>query len=183
MGNYNKKKSKKTGKPKTTQCFFIKNTHRDVQSCLRACERKNACDAVNIVPLRNPESVYHQDDINIPWNDYNCDDFGIEKKPDDTLVCYGLRQKAPQGSNPEVDPNYTVVDNDPEDPIYYSTCFRIEPELQFEGFTAPKAAQPPAENWKVGDRCVQCSALKENSQSPFYTVNWWELAPECEKCF
>lgn len=180
--NY-KKINKKSGKAKTTQCMFIKNTHRDVQQCLRLCETKNNCEAVNIVPLKNPKEVYHQDDVNIPWNDQNCDEWHKDRYADDTLVCYGFIPKLPKGGNKDVGSFWTVVDNDPEDPVFYSSCYRHEPTWTFEGFTAPTESKPPAISWKVGDKCLSCDNVKENSKSSFNTLNWWSIADECKKCF
>lgn len=175
--------NKKKMKVKTTQCLFIKDTHRDVQQCLRACEASKNCAAVNIVPLKNPKEVFHQDDVNIPWNDQNCDEWNKDRYSDDTLVCYGFIPLPPKGANKDVDGFWTVVDNDPEDAIFYSTCYRNEPTWTFEGFTAPTESQPPMISWKVGDKCLSCDNVKENSKSSFNTLNWWEITDECEKCF
>jgi len=41
----------------------------------------------------------------------------------DTLMCYGLIPDE-DSSNDEVDDPWTIIDNDPMDPIFYSTCYR-----------------------------------------------------------
>lgn len=178
-----KKINKKRMKVKTTQCLFIKNTQRDVQQCLRLCEANGNCEAVNVVPLKNPKEVYHQDDVNIPWNDQNCDEWNKDKYDDDTLVCYGFIPRLPEGGNPDVGSFWTVVDNDPEDPIFYSSCYRHEPMWTYEGFEPPKESQPPAIDWKVGDKCLTCDTVAKNSKASFNTLNWWTIADECQKCF
>ena len=68
-------------------------------------------------------------------------------------MCYGLRGT----STKNVEEEWTVVDRDPEDEIFYSTCYRRNPARAFAGpacgeecYGAGAAAPPPP--WRFEER-------------------------------
>ena len=79
----------------------------------------------------------------------------------------------------------TVVDRDPEDEIFYSTCYRRNPVRAFAGpacgeecYGAGAAAPPPP--WRFEERCVSCDDAAANALPS--AVPHWSLATDCEVC-
>lgn len=175
----------KTYNHKNNQCFFIEPTDRDVSQCLKACKRKlgTKCTGVNVVPLYNPSAVAI-DRVNIPWKSTKCDQTMASQYDEGTLVCYGLKYKpAKKGGNPDVGYPWTVVDSDPEDPIFYSTCYTYQKSWSFEGFDSGSAKpQSSVVSYKAGDQCISCRDVDRIKKLKFKEVPWWKLAKECSKC-
>lgn len=175
----------KTYNHKNNQCFFIEPTDRDVSQCLKACKRKlgTKCTGVNVVPLYNPSAVAI-DRVNIPWKSTKCDQTMASQYDEGTLVCYGLKYKpAKKGGNPDVGYPWTVVDSDPEDPIFYSTCYTYQKSWSFEGFDSGSAKpQSSVVSYKAGDQCISCRDVDRIKNLKFKEVPWWKLAKECSKC-
>jgi len=167
------------------KCFFVDKSTRDVSRCLAQCERRRKkCRGVNVVPLNNPEEVKH-DVVNIPWENNQCNQ-KLASKPkfnhQNTLVCYGLVPKYSAKANKDVDSPWTVIQDDPEDPIFYSTCFNLETSWYFEGFNKKGNPQATPISYKVADMCLACSAVKGISTLPNTDVPRWKLSRECSKC-
>jgi len=173
---------------KQKKCFYIKNTDRDVSKCLQECQKVNKkgkpkCNAVNVVPLKSPEGAFN-DLVNVPWDQSTrCDELTASQNGDDSLVCYGLKPIVNNKDNPEVDSLWTVIENDPEDPIFYSTCYNYQQGWVFqdylEGSGAPQA-RPISE--KVGDQCLACSDIEKINGLKVSQAPLWRLAQECSKC-
>jgi len=181
--NHCQHKYYKTGNKSYNKCMFIDPTNRNVKKCLNSCKRNQKCTAVNVVPLYNPESVAF-DEVNIPWNNDKCTKKMAEGYDYGTLVCYGLKEKPDPHGNPDVGYPYTVVDNDPEDPIYYSTCYTMNTNWVFDGFDGSTTKpQPSILSYKVGDKCISCKDIDRISKTKMQVVPWWKTANECEKCW
>ena len=139
-------------------CFVIPppgetNAHGEtaaeaLAACQARCNRnKNRCKAVVVVPVAKPAAVAFQDGATrAPWGLGNCVDACFEGEHEGTQVCYGLRGT----STKNVEEEWTVVDRDPEDEIFYSTCYRRNPVRAFAGpacgeecYGAGAAAPPP----------------------------------------
>ena len=79
----------------------------------------------------------------------------------DTLICYGLLPDD-DASNEEVDDPWTIIDNDPMDPMFYSTCYRQGTAWEFVGnVECPRceAANASSVPWRVGRRCISCDEV------------------------
>eukprot|EP00947_MAST-08B_sp_MAST-8B-sp1_P002111 g2111.t1 len=141
----------------------------------------------NVVPLHQPSSTTFPDaKPNIPFmtgsacsgsNHGDCKKVAsdscnknkdLKNLPKGTLVCYPLRRPPPTS---QVGVTYTVS-HDPEDPVFYSTCFERESDWVFKdnppcpqcARRAPKAADEGT--WRFGDRCVSCAdAQKDGARS------------------
>jgi len=174
----------KTYDHKNNNCFFIDKSTRDVSRCLKDCKKHyKKCSAVNVVPLKNPEEVKYSN-VNIPWESRNCDkNLAAKHDHENTLVCYGLQPKYGKTANKDVDAPWTVIPDDPEDPIFYSTCFNMQTDWIFEGFSS-KNLLPEATpiSYKVADMCLQCAAVEGISKLPVQQVPRWKLSRECSKC-
>ena len=77
---------------------------------------------------------------------------------------------------------------DPEDPVFFSTCFQKQSSWQFVGNPACPACEdrtPTDLRWKFGERCVSCAAAEHHAYISTYNATvapWWELAETCENC-
>ena len=104
----------------------------------------------------------------------------------DTLVCYWVTEA--DSSNAEVDSPWTVVDDDPEDPVFYSTCYQKQSSWEFVGNPACPACEKPqvgSTRWKYGERCVSCAAAEHYAYISSYNLTvapWWEFTDDCENC-
>jgi len=181
--------------------------------------RSDRCDAVTCVPLYTPDLVKihgsSPEEANAPWflpgraadvaNGNHRNDCFLEDIPDwangDTFVCGGLMSATPKDPafNSETEEVFYVRDDDPEDPIFYSTCFRMESDRVFENnsdcpLCEGASAEPVVPRWQIGNKCLSCESAQYTGEAngevsarfgtyPRYTLKKWEFAEKCERCF
>merc|ERR1711953_347322 len=80
--------------------------------------------------------------------------------------------------------NLEQTHDDPEDPIFYSTCWVQQMEITFEGFTseASDKPQPAPMSYKVADMCLPCAAVDGIPKLGDLEVPRWKVTRECSKC-
>ena len=78
---------------------------------------------------------------NIPWGFGGCDRNCFANEPAGSSICYPLREQ----SRVFVDFPWTVVPDDPEDEIFYSSCFRQDSWRTFKGHTCGEECRPPVQ--------------------------------------
>lgn len=97
---------------------------------------------------------------------------------EDTMVCYGVEARVNTATQPEF-----VITDDPEDPIFYATCYSREKEITWLGITQD-APNPP--RWRFNNHCLNCTAYHANKQTkadPLQLPQSWTLADgECMNC-
>lgn len=178
---------------RNTQCHFFQADEPDnVGACQRYCENRGTrkCTALNVVPLYNPDIVKIAGETPaplIPWNNKCRQDRIPSWANENTMVCYTFEAYRPtyDGFNPETEDIWIIRDNDPVDPIFYSTCFRREVKREFTGnVPCPLCEQAPTEvslKWQINDRCLSC----EDATTPTdeKSVKFWQTTHVCEKCF
>lgn len=184
---------------RNTRCFYVQSGN-SVEACLKSCvdRRWKNCRAVNVVPLYTPSSVKIQGDsvldAKVPWQAKSGSKFCKHNKlpsnvDENTMVCYGMVPGKPTDPafNPETEDNWYVRDEDPEDPIFYSSCYRLEVKREFVGNVAcplcegTAAANPP--RWQIGDQCLSCSDALKSKNLTVTEVELWKTSNVCEKCF
>jgi len=178
---------------RNTQChYFQAGAEDNISACQRYCESRSGprCSAINVVPLINPDAVKiagEKPEPEIPWNNRCRRDRVPGWADENTMVCYTFEARKPtyDGFNPETEDVWIIRDNDPADPIFYSTCYRREVKREFIGNVAcPLCEQAPVETslkWQINDRCLSCAdVMAPNDQS---TVKLWQTTNVCEKCF
>lgn len=180
-----------------TTCRYVQPGD-SLQQCLDDCVARGTrrCTAVNVVPLFTPSEVKIQGhapaDANIPWfsqvGNRGCRMDRLPSSADeDTLVCYGFIPSQPDDPtfNPETENKWYVRENDPEDPIFYSTCYRLEVKREFIGnppcplCEGEPSTTPP--RWQIGDQCLDCQSISDSSSLEH--AKFWKLADICDKCF
>jgi len=178
---------------RNTHCkYFQADEPNNISECQTYCESRNGprCDALNVVPLYNPEIVKIAGvtpEPEIPWNN-KCRRNRVPSWADEnTMVCYTFEARQPSydGFNPETEDIWIVRDNDPADPIFYSTCYRRERKREFQGNVAcPLCEIPPVSanlKWQINDRCLSCQDATDPVDQQ--TVKFWKTSSVCEKCF
>jgi hypothetical protein len=153
-----------------------------IKKCRQSCQRNsNRCRAINVVPWHNPSAVVFPEHRNIPRSDACSDErLAAAGVSDDALICYGLKPD----TDKTVDAAY-VISYDPEDPVFYSTCWKRESVWVFDGPTCGEACRQPSSEtagarWNFGDACVGCDSGVDNVM-PTVTPKW-ELSSTCRLC-
>ena len=133
-------------------CLVV--TENDAQKCLDKCHATSGCEAVNLVPLANPEAVLFKEDINIPQS-AECNTTLLKTAAGPGVdvtslrVCYGFKLSLKYddgsvgaGSTPrnsyEARQDAHRVDTDPEDPVAYSTCYRFQDAAELDALVHEK---------------------------------------------
>jgi len=110
---------------------------------------------------------------------------------DDTMICYGLVSKDVKDLDPtfnsETEDLYYVRE-DPEDPIFYSTCYKlIEPKSFSEAngdcpaCEADMVQTESSPQWDYGNKCVSCDAA--TTLTAMGDGRFWDVSNDCEECF
>jgi len=151
-------------------------------TCLTSCAASNqqycGCEGVQVSPVVLPTTaifpgMFNSGTSHLPTG---CTTTGMAST---SSVCYSLRI----GDPPIVGPPYKVV-YDPEDPVFYSTCYRKKPGWVFAQ-TCPACIPPvlPVTNkfgYNVQESCITCRDMYTN-QSPLPTP-FWNITEECFAC-
>jgi len=140
------------------------------------------CTAVNVVPAVAPSTLAFPAATvqNVPWNadgatGCTAASFAAGAEPAGTSVCYGFQ---PAQVELDVGEPYTVIGDDPEDEIYYSTCYQKKALTGFD-LLPPTSPPPPVTPapWRVGDRCLSCEDARTGP-----LTSYWQFADACELC-
>jgi len=178
---------------RNTQCHYFQADEEDnVVACQQYCAGRSGprCSAMNVVPLYNPDVVKiagETPEPEIPWNGRCRKDRVPSWADEKTMVCYTFEAKTPEydGFNPETEDLWIIRDNDPADPIFYSTCYRRDTKREFSGnVPCPLCEEAPehiASKWQINDRCLSCSDA--TTPLPQSTVKLWQTSQICERCF
>jgi len=95
-----------------------------------------------------------------------------------TKVCYGV-EAHPQTAT---DPEFTIV-TDPEDPMFYSTCYAREKNITWLGAALTSSA--PVGRWRFNEHCLDCATYHHNAQTldPSAIPAPWKTADgQCANC-
>jgi len=157
--------------------------------CIQACANHDSpvyerCHGVQISPVNLPPAakfpgMYQAGTSHLPTWGQACGatfpNFGA-----DSSVCYPIRV----GDTPIVGPPYKIV-TDPEDPVFYSTCYRKAASGWAFKDSCPKCKPPvPQTTNKFGyteqNSCITCRDMYSNL-SPLVTPAW-NTGAECFAC-
>ena len=125
---------------------------------------------MNVVPLRNdPQVVRFGGTPNIPFGRSKfCKQKTYANAPANARVCYGGIAPDP----PEVGNSWTISD-DPEDAVFYSTCYRKQTVFKLKGATDAgeekedqKDEEPTPPEWRWKDKCISCADAAANAAAP-----------------
>ena len=151
----------------------------DAKGCQQECDRSTdfGCNGVAIVPAVMPPTVYKLfRNVSLVPDNPQCSRSTVTRNSTHNhRVCYPLQQRIKVPLLPQ--DSYQVTD-DPEDPIFYSTClFRIPPSA----LATPPPPPPPREAlYKFGTYCVECDEAVKSTWDHY--IPRWNLSPHCIDC-
>lgn len=167
------------------QCRGLKGSKLSVpQACIDECNTmsRDECDGVAVVPVRNVAPIYKgfRNLINIPFGSAGCAD-SLKSDSSVTHVCYPLKARELDTSTVNVGP--TSVSNDPEDPIWYGTCFTRTnlpnrgPDFDYGPLIAVEEGTP---DWEFSSHCVSCADVAANVARD--VTPRWATSSNCFNC-
>ena len=148
---------------------------------------------VNVVPLSAPSSAYkfkpypgetwaHPDiygtDIYVPWNLNTTAPYAdafLANASSDRYLCYNLLPTVPTDTIDEF-----TTSTDPEDPIFYSTCFYKFSGNTFDDYATPDTNAKVDVPWKYQSQCIDCASQSINSAGS--VTPKWKIADTCTNC-
>ena len=98
----------------------------------------------------------------------------------DQLVCYAVEGRISTTTRPDY-----VTTDDPEDPVYYSSCYVRGPSITWLPPQVPTPVEPL--EWNLGEgRCLACDsyrAVQREAQVPNNeSVPFWRIVRPCADC-
>jgi hypothetical protein len=91
------------------------------------------------------------------------------------MVCYGVEARPQTATSPEF-----ITTSDPEDPVFYSTCYVRERNVTW--LDIEKTA-PPMPGWRFNRKCLDCDTYQRNlAATANMFVPQWKLADKCYDC-
>ena len=95
----------------------------------------------------------------------------------DKFACYPVWARSAAEHTPEY-----ITSNDPEDPVFHSTCYMREREIIYlprEGSLEEANNKP----YEFNGRCLPCDLWKKNTEHDSFSLpHMWKFADECENC-
>jgi len=126
------------------------------------------------IRLRGERRIF---DANVDVSQFSSMD-NLDDVNDDDMVCWGVEGR-PEETLPIPKNEYTIS-SDPEDPIFYSTCYLKQNDWRWES-TGRKQRQTSTP-WKYEDRCLNCDDHRQMALSKKYEFPRWHLDPTCRDC-
>lgn len=171
-------------------CTIIPKGSNDISACMEKCLANSkssvGCDSMNVVPWVNPATSAFPG-LKSDMIPKQCQDMEV---PEDARLCYALNEGRPTDGGQAMS-----VTTDPEDPVWYSTCYKVQPsaEVTFTGPTCGDPCKIPEDDslkWRFGNKCVTCEESKKNSvknklgaADVDYVPEWTLAADEqCTSC-
>eukprot|EP00937_MAST-01D_sp_MAST-1D-sp2_P001627 g1627.t1 len=96
----------------------------------------------------------------------------------DAMACWGVEGR-PEETLPIPKNEYYTTD-DPEDPVFYSTCYFKQNDWLWE--PTGRAQLPTRAPWKYQGHCVACADYGQTSSSEKYEFPLWHTDPACRDC-
>ena len=178
-------------------------------AALAACKKRAGAEKgsnhwmihINLVPLTPPPGVsmagggvagtaYYNSDtsstnigegMNIPWGIGNCKESCFANEPAGSSVCYPLRV---YGKRSNAEQDMQIIPDDPENQIFFSSCYRQVAGRTFEGAQcAPtQCVKTVPSEWRFKDQCISCADVTYNADAD--KVPSWVIQPlrRCVAC-
>jgi len=118
--------------------------------------------------------------LNIPWGVGNCNVSCFANEPEGSKVCYPLNLYGKR-SNAELD--WQTIPDDPEDEVWYSTCYKDAPVRTFDVPCGSQCKPKVNKKWRFSDACISCADVNFNADAA--VVPHWVVAHpnSCDRCF
>lgn len=159
------------------RCIVVKKGE-GIEQCQKNCLNNNQCDSVQVTPWKLQNGVVkfpgmHQAGTShLPQDCLPRDTSGMNE---DDLLCYMIQS----GDPPEVGPAYKIM-YDPEDPVFYSTCYNKQAAWEFKQTCTSCRPAAPQPGFKFDRHCISCYDMKMNMNPE--AVPRWTISDKCEHC-
>jgi len=167
----------------------------DADYCLNKCSSRTAtsCWGVNVVPIMAPDTAYiftqpsdanwlypsiYGTDIYVPWNytvlNTTRGQFLANPSPN-KYMCFSVMPADFTDTTDEY-----VVSKDPDDPVFYSTCYYRYRGNVFPGYTDSVDPTITPGPWRFGLHCLDCVSQATNEVPDIVPV--WKVVDKCINC-
>lgn len=149
-----------------------------LEVCYQERLRNRMCDVqVDCGEVRG-EYLYVQLPGQRVWSPLDVQVNFVPRLSENDYICYGVEARTQTETSPEY-----VVTTDPEDPIFYSTCWVREKNITW--LPPHKKVDVPSKTWKFNGQCLDCSAFNNSLMSANSTTMdyvRWSVSGICEDC-
>ena len=90
------------------------------------------------------------------------------------MVCVPVQKRAATDTHE----SYGLTD-DPEDPVFYSSCFARSQPRVFIGYDIEEDGPVPKGEWQYGGKCLSCDNYANNH--PNYAALWCFQTTKCSE--
>lgn len=160
----------------TAGCYRIMT---DAAGCMQSCDRQTEfqCTGVQVTPVL-PRATVYPAFRNISYMPYgyvsNCRKNDVERGAlPQHFACWPLQARPRTDTHDRY-----VISDDPDDPIFYSTCYmRISYKVAASSSTPPL---PRALEWQFGRACLNCNDAAVATAE--YAYPTWNVSNTCINC-
>ena len=164
----------------------------DPQYCLTKCNGQ--CTGVNVVPLKAPSSAFQNftppvgdtwyypniygTDIYIPWDKPVMADLSstyLANPSADIYICYSVQAASATDTTDEF-----TLSEDPDDPIFYSTCYYKYNGNTFDDYVNSTVQANYSIPWNFNTKCLDCNNQATNSLG--FVTPKWNITDSCTNC-
>jgi hypothetical protein len=158
-----------------TPCEEIASNNA-VPSNVDTCRNRAKCLGVNVMPVTHPPNVaFRNTPINIMTTRANCAEVvsaAKRKNNPSVRVAVGIRPKAPTDTG-----GTFTISEDPQDPVFYSTCYMKFFQRNFDA-SVPSLPKPPVKTYYRENMCITC-AQKTAIENANLVPNWHPITSRC----
>jgi hypothetical protein len=127
-----------------------------------------------------PNAQVYGTDIYVPWNttDLDTKETLLAGASPKRYYCYGLAPALSSDTKDEF-----TVSKDPEDPIFYSTCWYKFDGNTFEDYIGQDKHDPQVGSFRFNTKCIDCASRTINSDIDILLPEWTvpDTCVDCDK--
>lgn len=165
-------------------CVLIPAGSDDMTECQATCGTSGNECKLQVIPVHRPTTSLFGD----PVMPTACKDHPnvVGKVKEGDRLCFKIKEGNPNDSGPAYD-----VTTDPEDPVWYSTCYtkQSSPDIRFTGNTCGDScllnSSVTRAVWRYEDKCISCAdAIKNKPNDTTYKIlpSWKPQEHSCTRC-
>lgn len=109
----------------------------------------------------------------------------VDTRVENALLVMSVGPLNPVGYfNIQVGGSHQQITDDPEDPVFYSTCYKSETKRDFTNGAKYSPEPPRPLDYKVGSYCLECDSLTRvrTAWDSNEILTWWNTTHVCSAC-